>query len=164
MLGEEDVGDGAIGRARLAGVDDAKHLAGALLPLRAYSRVGRHSATDGSGPEASDCCQAIRCLLVQRNSDRQRPRPRLSGERDVKSFAAKGQPELDFVRRQCCVRREIACRELRTAVARQTWDEDERGGIELRDPEDRLHKRCGVRIGGENATPSAARMRSPFQE
>lgn len=67
MLGKEAFGDDAIGFAGRASIDDAEHLAGALLPLRGHSRIGWHPPADSSRPEAGERRQSIGRLVVQEN-------------------------------------------------------------------------------------------------
>lgn len=156
VLGEEMLGDDAIDGAGLSRIDRAQHLAGALAPLWRQTRVRRNTPSPDRRPEARQSGQSIGGELVQGN-DRRNRLICVRGQADVVALIANVELEQRGAAADVRIGPQVVSGETKAFGRRRAGPEQDRRGIDLRAPEDRLDERGGVRVDREIVTPIAER-------
>lgn len=153
------LGDDAIDGTGVSRIDGPQHLARALASLRRDARVGRDTPSPDGDPETRQSGQPVGSQVVQGNDGGERFVSSPLGQADVEGLAA--QAKLDNVVFKRRVTAQRVSGEMKAVGWRGTGFEQDRRRVGLLGPEDRLDKGCGLRVGGEIATPIAVRTPEP---
>lgn len=155
MLRKHYLGDGEIGQACLAGINNTQHLFRTLPPLAGQAPVRRHAPATRRRPQPFDHGQPVRRVVIEQHHGGERSGEAGIRDAGVEMLSIQHDVKIGIALRGGRVPLKPVSREMKPFERCGTWLEQDRTRVGFGGPEDRLGDRGQPRLCREIATPIA---------